>query len=167
MSVVRKIISIPYYDRDEPAISNVSTSLCPPSRTHPPAHVHVSGFLPICFRSFATSLRRGCGFCFLLSLTITPHTYTSPSSAVAQPNVDWIGDILIPTFIISSHWIVLACVSMARCNHHCFPADPNWKRARRAVHCLFMEIICLLVSDSRWVCLLGRRCARSIDMIES
>ena len=41
-------------------------------------------------------------FAFLLSSrTITPHTYTSPSSAVAQPNVDWIGDILIPTFIIS------------------------------------------------------------------
>ena len=40
-------------------------------------------------------------FTQLLSLMITPHTYTSPSSAVTQPNVDWIGDILIPTFIIS------------------------------------------------------------------
>ena len=39
--------------------------------------------------------------CFVAPLTITPHTYTSPSSAVTQPNVDWIGDILIPTFIIS------------------------------------------------------------------
>lgn len=111
MSVVPKIISIPYYDRDEPAFLmflHPSDPFSYPSRRP----VHDSGFLPICFRYFATSLRRGCGFAFLLSLMITPHTYTSPSSAVAQPNVDWIGDILIPTFIISSHWIVLARVCL-------------------------------------------------------
>ena len=102
--------------------------------------------------------------CFVAPLTITPHTYASPSSAVAQPNVDWIGDILIPTFIISSHWIVLACVWLWLGVIIIFLASTstgNEHVVRSTVISWKLHVCCLFVL----VCLLGRRC--SIDMIES